>query len=604
LSALKDLQQSKTLYDLATLLRYRPSGLSFIVYRIPKEAKYTTFSIKKKDGGERRIDAPIPKLKRLQKQLADILYECLREIEELEQRKNQLSHAFRKRYSIITNAKRHKARRFVLNIDLQDFFPSLNFGRVRGFFLKNNHFKLAEPIATLIAQIACNDGVLPQGSPCSIISELLTHFLDMRLVNLSAKNKCTYTRYADDITFSTNQKSFPEALAVPVKEGWTLGTELKSRIEDAGFTINEAKTRMQVRSSRQTVTGLTVNQKVNVPQRYYKLARAMTHSFLTRGVFKIDDVDDTSVQRLEGVLNHIYHIRERQTDLAIDADKNAERRHKLHADRTTSKNKYPSAIRVIFSRLVFYKHFIDPSRPLILCEGPSDSVYLKSAIRKLAAGHPKLASTKDGKLSLTVGFFKYTAQSRDLLQLRGGSGDLKFFLEAWDKMLAKFEHRPMKHPVIVLIDNDDGANNIFKLLASAKFGVTIDHASDLPYYHLNGPLYLVKTPIKGSNQKSCIENFFAPELLASPLDGKRFNPEKEHEAGGEYGKVQFAERVVRPKAGTIDFSGFDPLLARIDAVIEDYAKRRATATAMPPAAAKATAAPTARRKRAKAKLTS
>jgi RNA-directed DNA polymerase len=445
--------------------------LSFIVYQIPKAAKYTTFDIRKKDGGQRRIDAPIPMLKALQKRLAGILYECLHELEESDKRKNDLSHAFRKNRSIITNAKAHRSRRYVLNLDLQNFFPSLNFGRVRGFFLNNNHFKLAEPVATTLAQIACNDGVLPQGSPCSpILSELLTHFLDMRMVKLAAKSRCSYTRYADDITFSTNLKAFPSALAVAVGGGWVLGDELKSRIEDAGFAIKEAKTRMQVRGSRQTVTGLTVNEKVNVPQSYYKLARAMTNSLLTTGTYKRDGVNDSSVQRLEGVLNHIYHIKERQIDLAIDAEKNKEKRHTLHADRTTQKNEYPSAIRLIYFQLVFFKHFIDPAKPLILCEGPTDSVYLKSAIRKQAALHPKLISTKDGKTSLNVHFFKYSKQSKDLLQLRGGSPDLKFFLEAWKEKLVKFKHRPMKHPVIVLIDNDDGATQIFKLLQSKKFG--------------------------------------------------------------------------------------------------------------------------------------
>jgi RNA-directed DNA polymerase len=348
---------AKTRYDAAALLGYKPSALSFIVYQIPKAAKYTTFDIKKKGGGKRRIDAPIPKLKGLQKRLAAILYECLRELEEVRKRKNKLSHAFRKDRSIITNAKAHKSRRYVLNLDLQNFFPSLHFGRVRGFFLNNNQFKLAEPVATIFAQIACNDGALPQGSPCSpILSELLTHFLDMRLVKLAAKNKCSYTRYADDITFSTNQKEFPAALAVAVGEGWVLGDELKSRISDAGFTINDAKTRMQVRGSRQTVTGLTVNAKVNVPQHYYKVARAMTNSFLTTGTYKRDGVDDTSVQHVEGILNHIYHIRERQIDLTIDAEENKEKRYKLHTDRTKLKNEYPSAIRLVYSRLVFFKH--------------------------------------------------------------------------------------------------------------------------------------------------------------------------------------------------------------------------------------------------------
>jgi RNA-directed DNA polymerase len=171
---------------------------------------------------------PFRCLKKLQKRLAGILYDCLTEIEETEKRKNNLSHAYRRKFSIISNARAHQSRRFVLNIDLKDFFPSFNFGRIRGFFLINKHFKLSEPVATLIAQIASNDGHLPQGSPCSpILSELLTHFLDIRLVRLAAKNKCSYTRYADDITFSTNQKKFPAALAAPAGESWALSNELK-----------------------------------------------------------------------------------------------------------------------------------------------------------------------------------------------------------------------------------------------------------------------------------------------------------------------------------------------------------------------------------------
>ncbi|WGJ13087.1 retron Ec67 family RNA-directed DNA polymerase/endonuclease [Methylocapsa sp. D3K7] len=579
MSILNAVRTAKTRYDVAALLGYKPSALSFIVYKIPKAAKYTSFDIKKKGGGDRRIDAPIPMLKGLQKRFADVLYECLHELEESEKRENKLSHAFRRDYSIITNAKAHKSRRYVLNLDLKNFFPSLHFGRVRGFFINNNQFRLAEPVATVLAQIACNDGVLPQGSPCSpILSELLTHFLDMRLVKLAARNKCAYTRYADDITLSTSQEKFPTALAVAIGEAWVLGDELKSRIEDGGFTINDAKTRMQVRGSRQTVTGLTVNEKVNVPQRYYKLARAMTNSFLTTGTYKRGGVDDTSVQRLEGILNHIYHIRERQTDLEIEAEKNKEKQHKLHTDRTKQKNEYPSAIRLVYCRLVFFKHFIDPPKPLIICEGPTDPIYLKSAIRKLATGHPKLASSNEGKLSINVNFFKYSKQSKDLLQLRGGSSDLKFFLEAWKDNLAKYRHRPMKHPVIVLIDNDDGATQIFKLLQSKKFGITINHATDLPFYYLGGPLYLIKTPTRGPDNKSRPEDFFDQALLATKINGKTFNADKEHEASGEYGKVIFADRVVRLQAGTIDFSGFDPLLTRIETVLDDYAKLKAAAT--------------------------
>jgi hypothetical protein len=118
LSTLLALRKASTLNDVSALLGYKPSTLSFIVYKIPKATKYTTFNIRKKGGGERRIDAPTPKLKGLQKSLADLLYKCLSDLEESKDRKNKLSHAFRKDYSIITNAKVHKSRRYVLNLDL------------------------------------------------------------------------------------------------------------------------------------------------------------------------------------------------------------------------------------------------------------------------------------------------------------------------------------------------------------------------------------------------------------------------------------------------------------------------------------------------------
>ena len=112
----------------------------------------------------------------------------------------------------------HKNKRHVFNVDLKDFFPSLNFGRVRGFFIKNAHFQLEPKVATVIAQIACHDNELPQGSPCSpIISNFIGHLLDVRMANLAKKTKCNYSRYADDLTFSTNWKEFPEKLAIKKK---------------------------------------------------------------------------------------------------------------------------------------------------------------------------------------------------------------------------------------------------------------------------------------------------------------------------------------------------------------------------------------------------
>jgi RNA-directed DNA polymerase len=102
----------------------------------------------------------------------------------------------------------HKNRRYVLNLDLHDFFPTFNFGRVRDFFIKNLDLLVPEKVATVIAQIACYEGSLPQGSPCSpVIADMIAHILDVRLAQLARRYKATYSRYADDLTFSTMRRS-------------------------------------------------------------------------------------------------------------------------------------------------------------------------------------------------------------------------------------------------------------------------------------------------------------------------------------------------------------------------------------------------------------
>ena len=76
---------------------------------------------------------------------------------------------------------RTRIRRFVLNLDLEDFFPTFNFGRVSGFFMKSRDFKLDRKVAIMLAQIACHEKALPQGSPCSpVISDMIAHMLDLQ----------------------------------------------------------------------------------------------------------------------------------------------------------------------------------------------------------------------------------------------------------------------------------------------------------------------------------------------------------------------------------------------------------------------------------------
>ncbi len=291
MNALGKLKKTTSLSELAILLGYKPKALSYILYKIPSGNKYTEFTIPKNNGGTRRIKAPVDQLKTLQKRLAELLNKCFKEICITSKHKRSLSHGFRENHSILTNANEHKHKRHVFNIDLQDFFPSINFGRVRGFLIKNAHFELDQKVATVIAQIACHDNELPQGSPCSpIISNLIGHLLDIRMANLAKKAKCTYSRYADDLTFSTNRKEFPERIAIK-KNGydneWVSGKALKKEIEKVGFTINEGKTSLQHKTARQIATGLIVNKKLNIKREYYKQARSMCYALFQSDQFYI-----------------------------------------------------------------------------------------------------------------------------------------------------------------------------------------------------------------------------------------------------------------------------------------------------------------------------
>lgn len=280
--------------DVAKLLGFKPKALSYILFKLPDTRKYKIFHIPKRNGGQRTIKAPVDALKLLQRKLSELLQDCIDEINTTKKRKDRAAHGFKRKRSIISNARQHRHRRWVFNLDLEDFFPSINFGRVRGFLLRNRDFALHQEAATVIAQIACHEHSLPQGSPCSpVISNLVAHLLDMRLVKLAFQTGCTYSRYADDLTFSTNKKEFPEDIAVPsgaeadASHLWSPGKALQQVIERTGFRINAKKTHQMYRTSRQNVTGLVVNKKINVRREYRHDLRAMVHSLVKTGKFQI-----------------------------------------------------------------------------------------------------------------------------------------------------------------------------------------------------------------------------------------------------------------------------------------------------------------------------
>ena len=562
---LKELHKARTLRDVALILGVQPKTVLYVLYKRPEAQKYHSFEISKRSGGVREINAPEPRLKMLQRRLANVLYSCIAEAEKNNPPRRPLSHGFERSKpprSIFTNASVHKNRRYVLNLDLEDFFPSFNFGRVRGFIIKDKRFELNEKIATVIAQITCFRNELPQGSPYSpVISNPLGHPLDVRLARLAKKNKLTYSRYADDLTFSTNKKDFPAAIAEPIPENsprWRVGPALKKQIENAGFKVNHSKTQMQWRGSRQVTTGLIVNKKVNVKSEYYRTARAMCHKLFSTGEYYISDPDlpIANLNRIEGIVNHVYYIKERSG---------------TKSESEENKKNLTLGIEKLYGKFLFYKYFVSLEKPLIVTEGKTDPIYLRAAMKKLSGQYPQLGTFENGQFSSRVNFLKYSDVIGKMLELRGGASSFSKLIHPYETNLKNFRFKPLRHPVIVLIDNDDGATSIFRTIKN-DFDISISHETTESFYHLRHNLYLVKTPEGGKPKKfmSDIEDLFDEQWLKKKVDGKSFDRSNKHSGENKYGKQIFATRIILPNIDKIDFSRFTKLLDRLVEVLDHY----------------------------------
>ncbi len=263
--------------DVAQLLGTSAQQLRFLLYGRAERERYRTFSISKRNGGVRTIQAPREELKNIQRRFADFLQDNV-DI-------GVAAHGFTRDRSIVTNAMAHTKRRLVLNIDLKDFFPAINFGRVRGLFMAEP-FGARPKAATVLAQICCHKGALPQGAPTSpVVSNMICYRMDSQLQRLASEHQCFYTRYADDMTFSKRKGAFSSEVAEVDDDGnVSIGRRLKEVIKQNGFLIHPGKIHLYHNTTRQSVTGLTVNSRVNVPRKFIRDIRAMIHDWRTHGL--------------------------------------------------------------------------------------------------------------------------------------------------------------------------------------------------------------------------------------------------------------------------------------------------------------------------------
>ncbi len=237
---------------------------------------YIEFTIPKRRG-TRTIAAPKQELKVAQRWLLDEVLSAFP--------LHDAAHGFRVERSVLTNARPHVGAGLVLKLDLQDFFPSVHFRRVEGLM---RHVGYSQAVARLLARLttyrprladgrAAWPGLLPQGAPTSpVIANLICRRLDARLTGLAAKFKATYTRYADDLTFSFREPH-PQRLG---RFLWWVN----AIAQQEGFLENAAKRRFLRQGSRQQVTGLVVNERVSVPRHVRRRFKAIVHNVKRNGL--------------------------------------------------------------------------------------------------------------------------------------------------------------------------------------------------------------------------------------------------------------------------------------------------------------------------------
>lgn len=227
------------------------------------EKFYHSFERAKKSGhGVRKICAPADALKKVQRR---IKREILDKVN-----LHESCTGYRQGMSIVTNASIHVGQRFVLNMDIRDFFQSITSARVAGLFVSLGY---DEEVALSLARLCCFRNAIPQGAPSSpTLANIVCHKLDRRLAGLAQARGLRYSRYCDDITVS-GDKYFNEKLQDLIKK----------IIVEEGFTVNDEKTRMLSKRACQTVTGLTVNDKVSVPRRRRRNLRAAIHKGVPEG---------------------------------------------------------------------------------------------------------------------------------------------------------------------------------------------------------------------------------------------------------------------------------------------------------------------------------
>lgn len=301
--------------DVAAALGVEIPRLRWLAFHSDASAvsHYVRFTVPKRSGGTRQLFAPREELGAAQEW---ILQNVLEKVAI-----HPSAHGFVKGHNTLSNASPHVDRDVVVNADLENFFPTITFARVLGIFKQLGYSPAVATVLALLCtesprrlvtfagkifHVASGPRALPQGACTSpALSNLASRRLDARLNGIAMKLGWTYTRYADDMTFSTSGEAAG-------KIGYLLA-RLRHIAQDEGFAVNEKKTRVLKRAARQEVTGVVVNKRPGVPRDLYKRLRAILHRAKHEGLAKQNRENRANFEAwLGGMIAYIQGINAKQ----------------------------------------------------------------------------------------------------------------------------------------------------------------------------------------------------------------------------------------------------------------------------------------------------
>lgn len=308
----RGLPELMTLSDIASAMNLTTEDLVWLSYErsTTDTDHYSRFEIPKRSGGSRLISSPKPKMRIAQSWINGNILEKLTP--------SSYSYAFRPKISIVDNAKQHVGKSVIVKLDVKDFFPSITFNRVRGYF----EFLGYNPGVATVLALLCTDAPrvritikgrsqivavgarsLPQGACTSpALANLIASRLDARLVGLIAtfNGEWSYTRYADDLTFSTTDAD-PEI--------GQLIAAVNHIAKDENFEIKSEKTRIMRSPRRQSVTGLIVGDDVRIPKATIKKMRALFHNIETKGKNAVsEEIGKDAINVARGYWAYLYMV--------------------------------------------------------------------------------------------------------------------------------------------------------------------------------------------------------------------------------------------------------------------------------------------------------